>query len=192
MFPDEKRPSNIEQKWNKRKTKKSIPITLLLQTSYRNRWLNQRLGKARMVLDWFSAHHIYIEPFAIASKISRVDEKSTSESTPSSSDPTSTHRCQPNWLHDTWHKNPTKLKNSSPSKPFGELRSTSCGQWMDLTRRTHPWKSTSVGRYWGMQGWTLQSRHCTFSPVEPQPWSSCCLEQERWSPGSYGLQYQGT
>ena len=97
-----KKPSNIEQKWNKRKTKKSIPITLLLQTSYRKRWLNQRLGKARMVLDWFSAHHIYIEPFAIASKISRVDEKSTSESTPSSSDPTSTHIVA-NQTDFTWH-----------------------------------------------------------------------------------------
>ena len=31
-----------------------------------------------------------------------------------------------------------------------EFRSTSCEQWMDHSRRTHPWKSTSAGR----NGWT--------------------------------------
>merc|ERR1712076_281871 len=37
------------------------------------------------------------------------------------------------------------------------LRSTSCAQWLGLTRHTHPWKSTFAGRCSRRKEWSRQS-----------------------------------
>ena len=44
-----------------------------------------------------------------------------------------------------------------------ELRNTCDAQWLDQLLHIPVWRSTSVGRYSEMPGWSRRSTHCTFS-----------------------------
>merc|ERR1719313_2349330 len=63
-----------------------------------------------------------------------------------------------------------------------KLRSTFCGQLMDQTHHILLWRSTSVGRWKGKQGWILQSRQSI------SLWGSNDLDLHgRWSKSSQFL-----
>lgn len=76
--------------------------------------------------------------------------------------------------------------------PRSSLRSTCGGQWMDRTRRTPAWRSTSVGRWRGRPRWIRRSIRSTSSRGEQWSWSSWCWEPRRWFLSAYGQQYLGT
>jgi len=135
-------------------------------------WTTDNARWARTFEDQFCANHIQ----RTITSLSRADEKLWFDTSRSKYHtllqwyyPNTSPR-QPNRVHMT-HDTKSQLNGNKThhQSTVVEFRSTSCEQWMDHSRHTHPWKSTSAGRCWGMQGLILRSRHCTSSLVVPQP-----------------------